>query len=156
MLDLARRFRRSSKRTQAAVALAAVLVAAAVAAALLEAYGPALAAVVLLLAGLALTLVRENARLHRKLDEQHRELQAQHRDAMRYAAKADKRLRTLDARISFVNRTLDIRLREASADTEAASRRVLGAIESERFAAAERHHEIAKALGSGAEDTARA
>lgn len=156
MLDLARRLRRSPKRTQAAAALAAVLVAAAVAAALLEAYGPALAAVVLLLAGMALSLTRENARLHRKLDQQQRELRDQHRVAMRYAAKADKRLRTLDARLSAVTRNFDSRLREASADTEAATRRVLGAIETERFAASERHHEIATALGKGADGADRA
>lgn len=151
MSDLARRFRRSPKRTRAAALIGAAIAAGAVAAALLEAYGLALAAVILLLAGLALMLSRQNARLHRRLEAQAREQADRHRDAMRYAAKADKRLRTLDARISLVNRTLDIRLREASADTEASLRRVLGTIESERFAAAERHHEIAKAIGNDAD-----
>jgi hypothetical protein len=143
--------RRSPKRTQAAVLLAAAFAAGAAAAALLEAYGLALAAVIVLLAGLALMLYRQNARLHRRLEVQEQAQADRHRDAMRYAAKADKRLRTLDARVSLVNRTLDIRLREMSADTEAASRRVLGTIETERLAAAERHHSIAKALGEDAD-----
>ncbi|MCC3762508.1 hypothetical protein K3N28_05425 [Glycomyces sp. TRM65418] len=141
MLDLALRFRRSTKRTRAAATAAAVLVAAAVAAALLGAYGPALAAVVLLLAGLGLALVQENARLRQKLDDQHR-------DAMRYAAKADKRLRALDASVGMLNRKLEVQSRGLSGDFDAASRRILGAIESERFAAAERHHEIAAFLGA--------
>jgi len=139
MPDLVRRIRRASPRTLLAAALGAAVTAAGIAAALLDEYGLALAAALCLLAAVPLLQSRANARLRRQLTNQHRQ-------EMRYAIKADQRLRRLDARVDLLNRTLDVRARETSADLNAAARRILGAVETERYAAAERHQSIAASL----------
>lgn len=130
MLDL---LRRSSKRMKLLAVLAVLGGVGGAAAALLGADRVALAILCLMLAVAAPVLVVENT--------------AQHRERMQYAYKADHRLRALTSRLDNMTRTVDRKFTQMTDEVGRSHRRILASVESERYSAAARHHQIADAVG---------
>ncbi|MCD0444351.1 hypothetical protein LO763_12025 [Glycomyces sp. A-F 0318] len=132
MLDL---IRRSSPFQKALLAFAVFAAATGAALALSGAERAAVAVLCCLLGGTAVLQALAGA--------------TQHRQSMRYAVKADHRLRELSSRLDHMTRTVDKQFSQLSEELAAANRRVLASVESERYAAAARHHQAA---GVRAED----
>ena len=75
---------------------------------------------------------------------------ARHRQSMRYAVKSDHRLRELSSRLDYMTRTVEKQFAQMSEEVASANRRVLASVESERYAAAARHHQVHQARDQGA------
>lgn len=139
MFQTMRRIARAPRRYQAAGALIVLVTAAGALAALLGAPNVALAILVCLVGAAVLLLAALSAAILRRV-------RSQHNTAMRYQVKADERLRLIYARLDWVTRSIDTKMGALSDEIAADTRRILASVETERYAAAARHHQISAVI----------